>query len=223
MPAARLARLAALLALACALAARAQDSLQLDDLGNTVVVSVVTDAAGAPLDTTILSTLTTATDAADTATDTDTAAAAATETTETTTTPTTTAAATETTTEPNNLGQPAQVITPASRCTTAGCPVAPTTYTANGAIVTWYATTPATPIPQVTSSGQIVGVGSYISSVSTATGNPGGAAATPGVNPNSNKALSGAPSSRWGGNRGDWALAAGVALVGGLVGVVAVL
>lgn len=77
--------------------------------GNTVVVSVVTDAAGVALDTTILSTLTTATpDALDTATD---AAATATaiETTATTTLPTTTAAAAaETTTEPNNLGQPAQ-------------------------------------------------------------------------------------------------------------------
>ncbi|GAA5895681.1 hypothetical protein JCM8208_005297 [Rhodotorula glutinis] len=216
MPAARLVRLAALLALSCALTAHAQDSLQLDDLGNTVVVSVVTDAAGAALDTTILSTLTTATDAlaaTDTATD---AAATATDTTETTMLPTTTTAAAETTTEPNNLGQPAQVITPASRCTTAGCPVLPTTYTVSGAIVTWFATTPATPIPQVTSSGQIVGVGSYISSVSTATGKA--AAATPGVS----NAQSGARSSRWG-NSGDWALAGGVALVGGLVGAVAVL
>lgn len=160
--------------------------------------------------------------------------------------------------------------------------------------MTWFATTPATPIPQVTSSGQIVGVGSCasallplfraplalpslpslphssqrrldascaprdraapgrapltrslpllplsrplsslplsspfthppdspadISSVSTATGKA--AAATPGVN-NSN-AQSGARSARWG-NRGDWALAGGVALVGGLVGAVAVL
>ncbi|GAA5842748.1 hypothetical protein JCM9279_003972 [Rhodotorula babjevae] len=205
-------RLAALLALVCALAARAQDSLQLDDLGNTVVVSVVTDAAGVALDTTILSTLTTATDALDTAT----------ETTATTTLPTTTTAAAvaETTTEPNNLGQPAQVITPASRCTTAGCPVLPTTFTQNGAIVTWFATTPATPIPQVTSSGQILGVGSYISSVSPATGKAA-AAATPGVN----NAQSGAARSvrlGWG-NRGDWALAGGVALVGGLVGAVAVL
>lgn len=131
--------------------------------------------------------------------------------------PTTTTAAAETTTEPNNLGQPAQGASPLPPLSLSRArvqveraltrvddartqssrpppgapppgapfcrvrpllPLAPprdapeplpplvsatATYTVSGAIVTWFATTPATPIPQVTSSGQIVGVGSCAS------------------------------------------------------------
>ncbi|TNY20116.1 hypothetical protein DMC30DRAFT_271846 [Rhodotorula diobovata] len=159
----RLAALVALAALVCSVA-RAQEELQLDDAGNTIAVSIVTDANGDPLQTLVLSTLTTDAPVAEETTTTTTADVAdpvADDTpTETTTLPTTTAAATTTEAGPVDVGQPGNVLTPASRCTTAGCPVAPTTYTQGGVIVTWYATTPATPQPQVTSSGVILGVGS---------------------------------------------------------------
>ncbi|GAA6056211.1 hypothetical protein JCM3770_002089, partial [Rhodotorula araucariae] len=153
----RLAALAALVALLCALVT-AQEELQLDDAGNTIAVSIVTDAAGDPLQTLVLSTL--ATDAA-AAAETDTATDPAVTVTTALTTASTTATTAAVTTDPlQNVGAPAQVLTPASRCTTAGCPVLPTTYTQDGLIVTWFATTPATPVPQVTSSGAVLDVAS---------------------------------------------------------------
>ncbi|BGP35794.1 hypothetical protein JCM10296v2_007646 [Rhodotorula toruloides] len=201
MPAARFHRIASVF-LAAAVAVTAQLETVVDALsGNTVVVSIVTDAAGDPLQTLILSTVT---DPAVAAEDTATA---------TTTSTTTTAAAV------NNpgaggvqgVGQPANVLTPAATCTTEGCPPMPTTYTQNGAIVTWYATTPATPIPTWTSSGQIESAAKYISTVSSAQGG---------------RANSGA-GSRFSfipiGTSGDWGIMVGAAIVGGLVGAVAVL
>lgn len=84
--------------------------------GNTVVVSVITDADGDPSVTRTLSTVTTI---------------------PTTATTTTTADAAEDTIN-DNVGQPAVVGVPASLCTTAGCPVKPTTYTQNGVLMTWF-------------------------------------------------------------------------------------
>ncbi|GJN94190.1 hypothetical protein Rhopal_007264-T1 [Rhodotorula paludigena] len=176
--------------------------------GNTVLVSYETNAAGLTIATEVLETLALAeptTDpdaadpAADTATDTDTATATATS---------ATAIETEEAAAPDT--QPGNVIAPASTCTTAGCPVAPTTYTQNGAIVTWYATGPVTATPQTWSTGAIQSAADYISTVSTATGRPPGNAA-----PARFSALLPAG--------GDWGIMAGVAVVGGLVGAVAVL
>ncbi|KAK4331068.1 hypothetical protein RTBOTA2_006537 [Rhodotorula toruloides] len=83
----------------------------------------------------------------------------------------------------------------------------PTTYTQNGAIVTWYATTPATPIPTWTSSGQI----ENISTVSSAQGGR--------ANSGAGSRFSSIPI----GTSGDWGIMFGAAIVGGLVGAVAVL
>ncbi|BGO96069.1 hypothetical protein NBRC10512_006013 [Rhodotorula toruloides] len=201
MPAARFYRFASVF-LAAAVAVTAQLETVVDAIsGNTVVVSIVTDAAGDPLQTLILSFVT------------DPAAAVADTVTATTTSSTTTAAAV------NNpgaggvqgVGQPANVLTPAATCTTEGCPPMPTTYTQNGAIVTWYATTPATPIPTWTSSGQIESAAKYISTVSSGQGG---------------RAISGA-GSRFSsfpiGTTGDWGIMFGAAVIGGLVGAVAVL
>ncbi|BGP03910.1 hypothetical protein NBRC10513v2_007651 [Rhodotorula toruloides] len=205
MPAARFYRIASVF-LAAAVAATAQLETVVDAIsGNTVVVSIVTDAAGDPLQTLILSTVT---DPAAVAEDTATAT-----TTSTTTTAATTAAAV------NNpgaggvqgVGQPANVLTPAATCTTEGCPPMPTTYTQNGAIVTWYATTPATPIPTWTSSGQIESAAKYISTVSSAQGGR--------ANSGAGSRFSSIPI----GTSGDWGIMFGAAIVGGLVGAVAVL
>ncbi|GAA6023322.1 hypothetical protein JCM11491_006894, partial [Sporobolomyces phaffii] len=125
---------------------RAQATTMTDDLGNIILATIVTDAEGDPSETLLVSTLTPV--ASLTATTTTTSAR--------TTTTTTPVAATTTTTDPNEgVGQPAVVATPASRCTTAGCPVQPTVYTQNGVVMTWTATTPTTPIPTWTSSGNV--------------------------------------------------------------------
>ncbi|GAA6011190.1 hypothetical protein JCM10207_005533 [Rhodosporidiobolus poonsookiae] len=207
MFAARLARAVALLGLLAAVHAQLATVIDAGS-GNTVVVSIATDVDGDPIATAIVSTLTPVADdaaaeetpadadAADTAMATDTATATST-----------------TATEQANLGQPAVVQQPASRCTTAGCPVAPTTYTQNGAIVTWFATTPATPIPTWTSSGEILQAGNYITSTASgATGRATGAG-------NGSSSRHSLPFS----SRTDWGIALGVALVGGMVGAVAVL
>ncbi|KAK4696527.1 hypothetical protein P7C70_g8366, partial [Phenoliferia sp. Uapishka_3] len=96
---------------------------------------------------------------------------------------------------------------PASSCTTAGCPVAPTTYTQNGVIVTWTATTPNTPIPTWSASGKVLGISQYITTIITASG------------------LSGSSSSRLGGFTflNDYGVMGFMALVGGLVGALVVL
>ncbi|BGP28017.1 hypothetical protein Rt10032_c14g5354 [Rhodotorula toruloides] len=201
MPAARLYRIASVF-LAAAVAVTAQLETVVDaNSGNTVVVSIVTDAAGDPLQTLVLSTVA---DPAAAVTDTATA---------TTTSTTTTAAAV------NNpgaggvqgVGQPANVLTPQATCTTEGCPPMPTTYTQNGVIVTWYATTPTTPIPTWTSSGQIESVANYISTVSSAQGGRANSGAGPRFSSFST------------GTTGDWGIMVGAAIVGGLVGAVAVL
>ncbi|GAA5884075.1 hypothetical protein JCM6882_002127 [Rhodosporidiobolus microsporus] len=181
-----------------------------DTLGNTIIQSVVTDVNGDPLQTLILSTLT-----ADAAAVTPPVADPATETeTETSTTDTATATATDTEVEVG-VGQPAVVQQPAATCTTEGCPPRPTTYTLNGVITTWYATTPETPVPTWTSSGQIVNIANYITS--TASGSGSGATRLPGNGASSRY------SSLSLGTAGDWGIMAGVAIVGGLVGAVAVL
>ncbi|BGP20648.1 hypothetical protein JCM10213_007184 [Rhodosporidiobolus nylandii] len=183
--------LLALLALAAGVSAQLATVVDAGS-GETVVISVATDADGDPSATAILSTLTDAAAAAETTT--------------------ATTATTETTDDvaPTAVGQPAVVQQPASTCTTAGCPVKPTTYTQNGVIVTWTATTPTTPIPSATSSGQILNIASYITSVSSATGRSGAG---------SRFSSSFLPF----GTAGDWGIMAGVAVVGGMVGAVAVL
>ncbi|GAA6041400.1 hypothetical protein JCM8097_005227 [Rhodosporidiobolus ruineniae] len=194
----------AVLLLAFASVARAQLATVVDaDSGNTVVVSIATDIDGDPTDTLILSTLTDAAAAADTAT-------------ETTTSTTDAAAATD---PVQGVGQPAVVAQPVSQCTTEGCPPRPTTYTNNGAIVTWYATTPVTPIPTFSTGSGVLNVASYITSVSTANGQAAAAAATGQLSGASRGAGSFLPF----GTMGDWGVMAGVAVVGGLVGAVAVL
>ncbi|GAA5977258.1 hypothetical protein JCM11641_003893 [Rhodosporidiobolus odoratus] len=205
MHAPRLSLLVGLLVVAVAVKAQLETVVDADS-GATVVISVATDADGDPSATSILSTLTDAAAAdpaaATTTSSTTTAAVAAT---------TDTTAADDDDTE-TAVGQPAQVVgQPASRCTTAGCPVKPTTYTQNGVIATWTATTPATPIPTWTSSGQVLQAASYITSVSSATGRSGGSSRF-------------ASSSFFPfGTAGDWGIMAAVAVVGGMVGAVAVL
>ncbi|GAA5873043.1 hypothetical protein JCM1840_007307 [Sporobolomyces johnsonii] len=173
-------RLALLSALLLPALVVAQLTTITDDAGDTIAASIVTDADGDPSETVVISTISSATTTATTAT-------------------------TATTTEA--VGQPAVVGQPVSSCTTAGCPVEPTTYTQNGVIVTWTATTPTTPIPTWTSSGGIQQLASYITTVSSASGLSGAA-----------------PAFRIPlGTLGDWGVMAGVAVVGGLVGAVAVL
>ncbi|GAA6060855.1 hypothetical protein JCM10212_006235 [Sporobolomyces blumeae] len=180
---------------AALLLARAQDVTLTDADGNVILATVVTDANGDPSETLLVETLT----PADEVTTTTTAA-----------TTTTTAAATTTTTD-EAVGQPAVVATPQSRCTTAGCPVDPTTYVQNGVTMTWTATTPTTPIPTWTSSGNIVAASAYITTVSTAKGLAAGGSPNFRIPLVSSVAL------------GDWGVVGGVAFVAGLVGAVAVL
>ncbi|GAA5990307.1 hypothetical protein JCM5350_002088 [Sporobolomyces pararoseus] len=174
---------------------KGQATTMTDDTGNIILATIVTDAEGDPSETLLVSTLTPVESL----------------TTATSTTTTARTTATTTTTDPQeNLGQPAVVQTPSSRCTTPGCPVPATVYTQNGVVMTWTATTPTTPIPTWTSSGNVQPASAYITTISTA------------------KGLKGAAASSWGRNpfrfeRGDWTVMASVAVVGGLVGAVAVL
>ncbi|GAA5847409.1 hypothetical protein JCM3766R1_002230 [Sporobolomyces carnicolor] len=175
--------------------ANAQATTMTDDLGNVILATIVTDAEGDPSETLLVSTLTPAV---------------------TTTSSTTTTAATTTTTTAadEGVGQPAVVATPSSRCTTAGCPVQPTVYTQNGVVMTWTATTPTTPIPTWTSSGNIEPASAYITTISTAKGlkNAAGGSLVAPRNPFKFRLDS-----------NDWTVVTFVAIVAGLVGTVAVL
>ncbi|GAA5853923.1 hypothetical protein JCM8547_008158 [Rhodosporidiobolus lusitaniae] len=95
--------------------------------------------------------------------------------------------------------------------------IAPTTYTdASGATLTWTASTPSTPIPSVRSSGSVMRIQDYISTVSGA----GEAAATGGVGKEVKQNYAGATSGAAGGQTMGRARVAGV-LLGGVVGVAA--
>ncbi|GAA5943375.1 uncharacterized protein JCM15063_002929 [Sporobolomyces koalae] len=172
---------------------RSQATTMTDGAGNVILATIVTDADGDPSETLLVSTLTAATALT------------------TATTATTTAATTTTTALNEGVGQPAVVGAPASRCTTAGCPVQPTVYTQNGVVMTWSATGGlTTPIPTWTSSGNIEAASAYITTISTAKGLKGAAG------PSFRNPFSLA-------SAGDWTIMASVAVVGGLVGAVAVL
>ncbi|BGP58490.1 hypothetical protein JCM8202_001155 [Rhodotorula sphaerocarpa] len=177
---------------------QAQLETTVDDLsGNTVVVSVETNIAGVPILTETLSTVT-----------------------ESSTTSTTTLPTTTTTTGPTtqDLGAPAQVLTPESLCTTEGCPPKPTTYTSNNIIVTWYATTPPTVTPTTWSAGTIQSASAYAASITTQSAYR--------AQVQSAAALSGA-GARYSAfpfaSSGEWGIMLGVTVVGGLVGAVALL
>ncbi|GAA5902509.1 uncharacterized protein JCM6883_001429 [Sporobolomyces salmoneus] len=176
-----------------------QATTMADELGNIILATIVTDVDGDPSETLLVSTLTPV--------DEITATSPSTRTTAATTTATTTAT---TATDPDtNVGAPAVVGAPVSRCTDATCVPPPTVYTQNGVVMTWTATTPTTPIPTWTSSGNVQPASAYITTISTAKG-------------------LGAGSLSWGRNpfrfeQGDWTVMASVAVVGGLVGAVAVL
>ncbi|GAA5836392.1 hypothetical protein JCM11251_001480 [Rhodosporidiobolus azoricus] len=204
----------ALAVLSAATVVRAQEQTVVDALGNTVIQSIETNALGVPIDTLILETLTPAVaDPAAETSDVEDPAATATTPTEIATTPTETA-----TTEEEADTTQGNVLQPAATCTTEGCPPRPTTYTYNGVITTWYATTPETPIPTWTSSGQILNVASYITTTASGAGSgSGGGGRAPGNGASSRFSSFGF------GTAGDWGIMAGVAVVGGLVGAVAVL
>ncbi|KAM0749692.1 hypothetical protein T439DRAFT_326569 [Meredithblackwellia eburnea MCA 4105] len=99
---------------------------------------------------------------------------------------------------------PQVVAQPASTCTTAGCPVAPTTYTQNGVIVTFIPTTPTTPVPTWSASGSIIGISQYITTTYTAS-------LISSAHPNPLRMLS------------DWTVMTFVGVVGGLIGAAIVL
>ncbi|ORY82890.1 hypothetical protein BCR35DRAFT_303511 [Leucosporidium creatinivorum] len=128
----------------------------------------------------------------------------------------TTGAAATTATTTGNLEVVAQ---PAETCTTAGCPVDPTTYTqattiggaVTSVIVTWTATTPTTPIPTWTSSGKVLSAAQYMTTTVTASG----------LSRISSGALSSFPSS--GGVVERWMGVGLTVVVGGLLGAVVVL
>ncbi|GAA5982786.1 hypothetical protein JCM10908_006789 [Rhodotorula pacifica] len=181
---------ALLVALLAAVSVQAQRETSVDDLsGNTVIVSVATDVNGDPIQTQTLSILTATTTA--------------------------TSLSTATTANPatQNLGAPAQVLTPQSTCTTAGCPVNPTTYTQNGVIVTWYATTPAVVTPTAWSSGNVQAPSAYAASITTQSA----------YRAQVSSALSGAGARFPLASAGEWSIMLGVTVVGGLVGAVALL
>ncbi|KWU45239.1 hypothetical protein RHOSPDRAFT_33184 [Rhodotorula sp. JG-1b] len=193
---------ALLLAVLAAVSVQAQLETTVDDLsGNTVVVSVATDADGDPSLTRTLLILT------DTETSTSLSTATTTSLSTATTATTTANPATE------NLGAPAQVLTPQSTCTTAGCPVNPTTYTQNGVIVTWYATTPAIVTPTAWSSGGVQAPSAYAASITTQSA----------YQAQVQSAKSGAGSRYPLASVGEWSIMLGVTVVGGLVGAVALL
>ncbi|KAM0789767.1 hypothetical protein ACM66B_006620 [Microbotryomycetes sp. NB124-2] len=126
--------------------------------------------------------------------------------------------ATPTQTTVQNNGQDFDYTT----CTTAGCPVAPTTYTQvttiagqeSSMLYTWYATTPITPVPSVWSTGSILAASNYITTYASGVSAPAGnrisqrSAASPALVAFADR---------------TWFAAGAVAVIGGLVGAAAVL
>ncbi|KAK4051568.1 hypothetical protein OIV83_002708 [Microbotryomycetes sp. JL201] len=109
-----------------------------------------------------------------------------------------------------------------STCTTAGCPVAPTTYTQvttiagqeSSMLFTWTATTPITPTPSAWSTGSILAASNYITTYASGVSTPAGkrinqrSAAAPAVVTLADRA---------------WVVAGAIAVLGGFVGAAAVL